>query len=187
MDISVVITVPHSMCNTNVHERHCDSMAEDAAVSLYQMIPYEKHIMLADEYRYDIDLNRDVSRNTDFRKRISELIRIPNKFVLVLDIHSFDEGYADGEIVILTGMTCRTGYIQRLYENLRHNHVNVKIFDTLKSNDIYHEASLLNLFCVLIEYSEYLQYDRLKFINEIITSWIKSELDNDIILPDCYY
>ena len=186
MDISVVITVPHSLCNTNVHQRHCDSMAQEAATSLYEMIPFEKHIILADMYRYDIDLNRDVSRNTHFRKQLSQLMHIPNKFILVLDIHSFDEGYADAELVILTGMPCKTGYIQRLYEKLRYNHVDVKIFDTLKSNDIYHEASLLNLFCVLIEYSEYLQHDRLDFINQIITDWIDSELSNGIILPDCY-
>lgn len=99
----IIITAPHSLCNDHVEGRNCDTKSQIAAQSLYDRLPYDKTLFLADVYRNQIDLNRPVGRKMEFRENLTELLndlRSGNNekgeiFPILFDIHSVEDGAWD--------------------------------------------------------------------------------------------
>lgn len=178
MDPCVIVTTPHAMCNLSLTERNCDRMASYAATSLYQKIPYDKYlffntasvsgfhiplpdpnrIFLSDYPRSTVDLNRSVSRETTFRRSLSDLMerlhhenRSP---VLVIDMHSFPHGSIDdNEIDLLDEYTTHTDYVIRLEYLLRSHGVHVGHYRG-NGNDIMAEARSYGFISVLCGFNE---------------------------------
>jgi len=90
-DLDVLITVPHAGCFVNPF-RMCDTRAYEAAQILHQALnSYDlKNQVFANTAipRFIMDMNRFVSRDTRWRKLLSEVLR-EKKPRWIIDMHSF--------------------------------------------------------------------------------------------------
>lgn len=87
----VIITTPHDKCPGGVQGRFCDVRANEAARALAALLP-EASIYRAPTYRFEGDLNRPETRNTEWRREIQAEVqqRVANgDHVVLFDVHSF--------------------------------------------------------------------------------------------------
>ncbi len=77
---TIIVIVPHSLCNTNKLDRDCDLIAGISASTLVNRLgkefPNSEIIELqSNVHRSVIDLNRHVSRQTFFRENLTNLLK----------------------------------------------------------------------------------------------------------------
>lgn len=171
---TVILSSPHALCPSS-EKRKCDIVAGDAAECLrYELAKYSPDIkcicVQGNEYRHDHDLNRTVSRNTQYRRRLSEIITTSKKSAIIVDVHSFPNYWMKEagdinffkktelapDIVILEGkhdMCNGISISKTLCNNLRTKY-NCKIISGITVNDILNEASEYNIPGVLLEFNE---------------------------------
>jgi len=98
----ILITAPHSYCSSKLLYRHCDRIAYEMATLLHDKIkphaPVE--LVLAEDFRYNMDFNRPISEKSPFQQRINNIIK-ENKVVFCLDIHSFPKFKIDNNDVYI--------------------------------------------------------------------------------------
>lgn len=181
MHPAVIITVPHSFCNSSNPVRNCDTLAAAAAESLFKIMPYPTWIFRANQPRSQIDLNRDVSLQTDFRRAISAKMRQLKQQgynpIFVTDIHSVKDGAWDhNHVDLLDEFTTNTPYVNRLAQLLQQSGFNVGHYQG-KDNSIVQEARRNGFIAVLFEFNENLPEDIVDEITPVIVEWIQHEVD----------
>ena len=169
---SIIVSSPHSLCQ-NLTYRNCDTLAYLAASRLTNLLnlSYKANYYPSNKYRSEIDLNRDVARNTEYRINLSKDMR--NSFLLI-DVHSCEPfGYdVKADIIILDDYP-GTNYGKSLYETIRSKGVSVVYLlgDTI--NDIVETARhQFNIPAILIEYTENINIDVIDRTNMAILEWI---------------
>ena len=193
----VFITVPHGLCLPGVPRRYhyCDFLAQEAAGRLYAALDAPAEIFYpsgVEEARVNVDLNRPVSRTTNFRTRLTQRTRgfaaTGKDNLLVLDVHSFPgataRGWADYDLVILESWPGGpTTYARDLKEFLASREMRVlgtKIkLDPRGSvvNDIYSTSLAYNqeefkVGALLLEFNEGVEEDGLEELVNGIAEWV---------------
>lgn len=165
MEDAILITVPHSYCNTRSEGHYCDHRAFQGAEILYRLLkskyPHINIILIENTElpRYYVDMNRPESRNTNFRRTIAEYIRTKN-ILWILDMHSFD--------VSPMGRYIKMYFLDNINKSLGEKAVFERIVNmdpfhiTIEGgrpdNDIIYVARENNIRGMLIEISENRQY-----------------------------
>jgi hypothetical protein len=180
MHPAVIITVPHSLCDRSNPIRNCDTLAYVAAESLYEQMPYPTWIFQSNHHRSQIDLNRDVSLETDFRRSISskmrELKRAGYDPIFVLDVHSVKDGAWDhNHLDLLDEFSTNTPYVNRLAHLLRQSGFDIGHYAG-KDNSIVQEARRNGFISVLFEFNESLPEWRVDEITPVIVEWVRREI-----------
>jgi len=85
--LKVVLTVPHAISEKPDVEHFRDLLAPGFANLLHENLP-NSVLVMGDENREDVDLNREVARPTHFREEIREVL---NDDDILIDVHSFNE------------------------------------------------------------------------------------------------
>lgn len=175
--MSVLLTVPHAVCLQEIKVRHCDRVAEKAARILYEMIP-SSQLFIGNILRERMDLNRNVSLNTFFRRRIRWYLENTQP-LLLLDIHSFPPGEFEGADVAILDEQPASGYGQDLFGYLDENLAGYSIgyFEGSKVNSIIRESNYYGVPALLIEFNESLTDDEMINISQVISSWVKEYID----------
>lgn len=96
--MKILIISPHSECDENNNDRHCDRSAKKMAMRLFEISKkkYDTTLILADDLRSNIDYNREVAKNTKWRNNIRKFIESNrDEKILVLEIHSFPPEHPD--------------------------------------------------------------------------------------------
>lgn len=159
---SLIITAPHSFCHPALPYRNCDRVALLASDHLasYQFNGSVTRYFPANHHRAEIDLNRSVAKNTDYRRKISQALEDAQ---LLIDIHSAPlHGYEiDADLIILDNHP-GTWYGKLLYETLKHQGISVGYLFGANYNDITEEARKKNIPAILLEYAEYLTPEKIK-------------------------
>ncbi len=190
--MNIVITSPHSLCDNNIKSRECDFLAGKAASVLNRLLHTEKESTLNSYYfsanilRKECDLNRDVCRDSDYRKYVYDFCKELKGNNILLDVHSFPNYYEEynlfkkdevpPEIVLLTGPKDNYNNISLskcFYTELYKNKIRVKIMKDIKVLDILNQ---MNMSGILLEFNESLAYGRIVVICNIIKECIKNLL-----------
>lgn len=183
MSLSVLLTVPHSLCIDDKNRSHtCDSSAKASAITLshaLEKIQISNLVILADENRTVHDLNRKNSRKTPFRQIISKILQ--QHPLLLLDIHSFPNEYlveagtnnlfkkgeTPPDIVLLTGKKDRINdksISEVLEENLKKYYL-VKIVHDINVVDIIANGAEEKVPGILIEINEKISLSHRSILN----------------------
>ena len=105
--MTLVITCPHSFCRRGDEQEHlCDLVAERAAEELQALAaPYfdRVNLYLSDRPRIELDQNRDVAYNSDWRQALRERIADFQKQgpICLVDLHSYPNGVYPGVFTVL--------------------------------------------------------------------------------------
>jgi hypothetical protein len=89
----VIITVPHGKCPSQSPVRLCDERADEAANALAALLPAAS-LYRAATYRFQGDLNRPETRNSEWRRTIQAQVEhevAAGKRVVLFDMHSFPD------------------------------------------------------------------------------------------------
>lgn len=170
-----MLTVPHAISDKPDKEHYRDVLAPAFANLLHESIPNSVLIM-GDEKREDIDLNRERARMTHFRNKIRD--ELENDDILI-DIHSFDEGAESRtpyDVVLLYHPDhSDLSFHKHLLDKLKENGLRTSIFWNEYGCDIINEYP--NNTSVLVEINEHTEnlQDIAKGISEGINSWKEEE------------
>lgn len=178
---NILLTVPHSKC-LGKKDHICDYLAEKAARNLQTKFK-NSILILADQNRTFIDYNRKKARKTKWRENIRNILEEKN-IDFLLDIHSFPPesesfGFFENtsslpEIVLLDsyydGNFLDKSTSTKFNKYLLQNKIRSKLL-VGGTNDIIIDGRKYNTKSILIEYNENLSFDRLNFINQIISSY----------------
>ncbi|MEM3857938.1 MAG: hypothetical protein QW478_00885 [Candidatus Micrarchaeaceae archaeon] len=173
IDNTIIITAPHSYC-VNKSKRDCDILAEEAARYLFKISKFNTYLILSNELREYLDNNRVQGRKGKFRKDLYNIM-ISNHILFLLDIHSFDENYYEGDVAILDNIP-GTNYGHNLFQYLRSKKIYVKYFYGSLINDIVKQARFLHIDSILIEFNENLRPKYLEYICDQIMQWLIQKL-----------
>ena len=175
----ILITTPHSVCEIDNLNHLCDSIAKKSALALKASLSHmDVQYLEADKYRGVVDLNRDISIKSRYRRKLTQLMKL-GKVDLLLDIHSFpgdDTEWKYNDIVLLTTDSLNNlNDCIELSEMLNFNGIiSLVIYGT--HNSIIEEAERNGILSILIEFNESLDDIKIKYIANIIVSWINSIL-----------
>ena len=175
----VIITVPHSVCNTDSHIRHtCDFVALDAAETMYFKFPDLKPIMLVADVNRDItDYNRKSSRSSRFRTALRDLLT--NQPFCVLDVHSFPPEYPgefdDAEVAIGSNNYKLEPYIKDVTKYLADNGIRAYAVGNIIA-DIVQEVKDYGVPGLLFEFNEGLETEYRRYIAESIVDFVLVEM-----------
>lgn len=178
---SLIITAPHSLCFITSPYRNCDTAAFLASHRLidqladFPNIPTIKYFP-SNHHRSEVDLNRAISRQTDYRKNISENL---SNAVLLIDVHSFNrKGFGpDVDVVVLDNVPS-TWYGKKLYDLMKNHNISVAYISGSEVNDITEEARHRGIPAILIEYGEFIPQGTIDQINNSVIEWINLMLSS---------
>lgn len=183
-----VITVPHAYCTLLIKHRHCDRVALTAAIEITKQLT-KKHVpfelFISNRLRSEVDMNRRVSRSTEFREQITSYLT-KHKPLFHLDVHSYPSiamERRDGppyyerqnEIYLLDGQDDgETTYTKSFREYLS-NHMN-KTYKTYAggANDIQIQFRKALVPSILIEVNEEISAKQLTQLAQGIALWIQT-------------
>jgi hypothetical protein len=170
--IDLIITSPHSFCLPNIPYRHCDTVAYAAATDLIKFgFGKATFKYFPSTYpRWQLDLNRAVSYNSDYRRNVRA--EFPYAKLLV-DVHSFPrKAYGpDVDLVVLDNVP-GTWYGKQLYKLLVSNNISVAYIPGSTINDITEDARHNDIPAILLEYGEFLNLTQIDHINQVVRPWI---------------
>lgn len=110
----ILIVAPHSYCDNQIEQRHCDRRAKNMALRLGQLAretfeskslksgsPKSKissfKVILSDKLRETHDYNRKSSYHTPWRRQVRDFIESTSDPIIVYEVHSFPKGTIFGE------------------------------------------------------------------------------------------
>ena len=169
----IIVTAPHSQCNSEISNRHCDRKSGQAATELASILRdqgRQVQLHLADVYRSELDLNRSEARESNFRQRVRTDL---TKASLLLDIHSFPWPDFRGTEIAILDNSPGTSYAWILYMVLRIFNLPAKYFIGSPANDIVREAREHQVPSLLLEYREDLSTSRIREFNSVVGYWWK--------------
>ena len=166
----IIITAPHSKCDSNIKERNCDIVSDYASRSLFQLIHEPKFLIPATHHRNELDLNRKQANNTAFWYSFRSFIEAPEP-PIVIDVHSFPLGLEPYEIFIIDNNT-NASYVHNLYQILLVNGITAGIFRGNELNEIVITAIQHGCVTFLLEYNESLPAERIDQINGVIAQYL---------------
>jgi hypothetical protein len=173
----VIITSPHSLCIPGAKVRTCDLLALKAAEDLVKTLKPSFYVLYfpANVYREKLDLNRDVSVNSPYRRRVTAALA--DHPLALIDVHSDPRGSygADADIVILDN-TPETTYGKELYNVMLRSEVFVIYREGSKVNSITQQGREYGVPSILIEYTEDLNQRKIHQANEAILTWLRSNI-----------
>jgi predicted N-formylglutamate amidohydrolase len=182
--MSVLITVPHAVCQESEYAHQCDYASSHCAQVLDLSLTKKVRTLtvIGDVWRPILDLNRIESRSSPFRQKITRLLK-SGDVSLLLDIHSYPVYYSDfgdAEITLLDDNVTRNSfelYSVSLLSLLRSEGISVNLLRGA-NNDIQIEAKELGVKALLIEFREDLpsRGSRLKQICDVISEWAVREV-----------
>lgn len=175
--MKILITAPHSLCNTKTTVRSCDLVANSVSDKLsfeFTKNKIDNIVLKSDILREKLDLNREVSSNSVFHINLSKIIK-DNKIKMCLDIHSFpnlDPLNKQKDIYLLVHE--KTDLVKNFINYLQSN-LNVSIFwgkskysknyEVEGTNFILDRMHENNIPAILIEFYELID---IKKLDEII-------------------
>lgn len=187
----IIITTPHEKCMTKTNEHHlCDTYAIKLANNIIPNIT-KKHrsikVYHGDINRSIIDLNRIISRNTEFRKSISNNVKYyltndnaNTKNIIIIDCHSFPNDsksfnnmrIKNPDICILFDKCLDLIYVEELTDLFKENDIiAIKLIGI--HNDIIDEfRNYNNVISVLCEVNEGIDNNKLDIIGKVFDIWI---------------
>jgi hypothetical protein len=177
--MEIILTTPHAHCPKGSKIRLCD-LAASISGDIFNECCTKKGIntiyLKGNEYRYNWDLNRKESRNTNFRKELTKLLSGKEKPKLLLDIHSFpnerieeagdinffSKNETAPDIVLLRGPSdikfCngkRKSICNEIFTCLQNiKDIKIKVIDGITVNDILNETHENEIPGILIEINE---------------------------------
>jgi len=171
---TVVVTSPHSLCIPGAKVRTCDLLALEAAEDLVKTLKTFFNVLYfpANFYRGNLDLNRDVSLNSSYRRRVAAALA--DHPLVLIDVHSDPRGSygSDADIVILDN-TPETTYGKELYNVMLESGVFVIYIEGSKVNSITQQGRRYGIPSILIEYTEDLDRRKIHQANESILTWCR--------------
>jgi DNA-binding LacI/PurR family transcriptional regulator len=157
----IILSVPHAHCRSESDKilHFCDVVAGDAARELQKRLTdagHEVMLHIGDINREEMDLNRSVSRNTEFRKKLEADF---SKADFLLDVHSTFRSRITWEedLVILKWKTNEADnrkYTYDLLKKLVDQDLSAAIVYARAEDDIVDQATHAGLPAVLVEFSE---------------------------------
>lgn len=157
----IILSAPHAHCRSESDKilHFCDVVAGDAARALQKRLTdagHEVMLHIGDINREEMDLNRSVSRNTEFRKKLEADF---SKADALLDIHSSPRNRItwNEDLVILKWKTQEADnrkYTYALLKQLVGQDLDVSIAYARAEDDIVDQATHAGLPAVLVEFSE---------------------------------
>lgn len=174
---SVVVTAPHAACATDSPwERTCDRAAERMA----QLLRADHVFVNTDVSRTVLDMNRPESRDTAFRRAISET---PAR--VLIDVHSFPPGsFGDADFVIMEPDPEPTPKIQQLIDMVRSEHTGLigRWVQGSSLNSILAVARERGITAsFLLEVSEGLKDGELKRLADVFDLWARKMRSRDVL------
>lgn len=181
---TIVITAPHAACVPVSHlldqGHYCDLAAERASLCLAQHLKKVKLFINSDVPRTrQNDMNRQVSRNTEFRKKILDYAtENKDNIAFVLDVHSFpptDRHYGPWELVVLDDFFPVATYTLDFVRAMRREKI-VTVGMHGKTNDIHFQMRRdVGLQSFLVEFKEGLSTQRLEnVICPAVATWLSN-------------
>lgn len=195
----VILTTPHEKCQEVKTNHYCDTYAIKLANKIREVVP-QSIIFHGDINRTSVDLNRTVSRDTDFRKNIRKKIRDQiekilslklmdeNKFIYVIDCHSFPANDFENlriknpDVALLFNSCLQLSLMEELTDTLKDNGISATKFlggenDIIREADSFNSASYLNhtgikIITVLVEVNETVSDYKLNMVGQSIATWI---------------
>ena len=173
----MVITVPHASGLGHNEDHNWDEIAPTVANIFHEELGDVPHVVLLGNInRNYCDLNREESRDTDFRKIVRSYLDIEPE--ILFDIHSFPsddpDEYEGMDVAIATNSKDAEEYLTPLSEYLNEcgfeNHV-VTMIDA----DIIDEAKEYDIESYLFEFNEDLDEDEIRRIVRTIVSYFVHE------------
>ncbi|CAN5756746.1 hypothetical protein BH23THE1_BH23THE1_33890 [soil metagenome] len=168
---SILVTAPHSLCFRDATHRDCDISAFLASHHLVnQLNGTNVKYFPSNHHRSEFDLNRESSRSTEYRQKITDSL---SDAALLIDVHSFPRKWfgPDVDVVILDNPP-NTWYAQDLYAIMKRNNISVALIDGSEINDIIIEARSANIPAIIIEYREVLPTKTINQINDSVIEWV---------------
>jgi len=194
-NIIILIIVPHSACQYDtITQRRCDKRAKSSAMALLNNIQRLNSKAICILYANDnvdrrqIDMNRNISRNTSWRRNLSLVFEYlkkqnNNNIIWVIDVHSFP-GYdyktntdvskfgKKTKLAILDDTKYSTWHkeTEALFTYLINNVDEPDIINLIRGskNDIQDEARSFGFTSFLIEVNENKQQLQDKTLNELL-------------------
>ncbi len=182
----IFISVPHGFClDAIIPARHCDRLAQKAAVSLAESLHSKKmktYTILPTTIRAVCDLNRSQCVDTNYRTGLRNFVKAHYKeIVFTLDVHSFPKDTEDWEkfdFVILDNLSSVmktkgefTDYALSLYKYCKTKGIPTKLVEGAE-NSIQDELRARGFKNLLIEFKESLSESELKMITDTVADWI---------------
>ena len=172
---TLIVTSPHALCPNKTTNRMCDLAAGVSADIFCNIAKLFKALsclnIKGNEYRHNHDLNRNPSRNTLFRQKLTGIFQSYKNDTIIIDMHSFPDYWdpAAGDInffkkdekapdiAILQGKLDNYKGIslsKTLFATLTRSGINTKLITGIKVNDIMNNAAENDIPGVLIEVNE---------------------------------
>lgn len=190
----IILTTPHETCIDHINH-YCDYYANKLAMTLKHIFLFKKYnikILHGNINRTRIDLNRIQSRNTQFRKKLREIVDNFNiktdshNIIYIIDCHSFPfekngntfstNDVKNPQTTILYDTDIEEKYANILKTILQKKNIDVTNLPGIH-NDIIDEFSNihkhnLHIIPILIEVREDLTDIQLNDIADSINEWI---------------
>ncbi len=173
----IVITVPHAACLESNADHNCDELAPMVARIFSEEIHDVPFSMLLGNINRNVcDLNREESRDTDFRKMLRRYFEVEPGFLF--DIHSFpadDPGEYEGvDVAIATNEADMEEYLCPLSDFLYSQGINNHVVAGI-TGDIIEEAKEYDIESYLFEFNEALSEDEIRPIVKAIVAYFVHE------------
>jgi len=181
----IILSAPHALCRSESDKilHFCDVVAGDVARDLQKRLTDTGHkvmLHIGDINREEMDLNRSVSRNTEFRKKLEADF---SKADCLLDVHSSPRNRItwNEDLVILKWKTKEADnrkYTNDLLKKLVDQDLDVSITYAQAEDDIVDQATHAGLPAMLVEFSELTFADDAKWFMEQFTKGFNQFIDN---------
>jgi hypothetical protein len=175
----MIVTIPHGKCLSHYNRDYhmCDSVSRECGERICNLLKQNGEMVLKfipDVTREKVDMNRDVSLNSDFRGRIREAIK-SSKFLW--DIHSFPRMKNPpflNDVYILDRDDPPTRYSVELKNSFLSHGFICDVYRGI-NNSITDEARDNGLMSLLLEICEDIDIEKRMRICEVFVDWCLSE------------
>jgi hypothetical protein len=191
--VSIILTVPHSVCVDN-NNHTCDYSAESFADILKEKLienKFDTKIIKSEQNRLVLDDNRfqnkykNIKKDSLLWKTLRNTIKT-NKNTIIFDIHSYPdhtENFGNNDIVILDNTPYQTITTELMFY-LSDNGITISIYSASTGhNSILDVFTLHPLYIpvILLEINEKLNKDELNKVAKLIINFIEKKNNKTMI------